>query len=73
MDCVVEAEPELETFDVVDTGVPEFKGRAVAAAELETTPIPPVDVVMLTLSVGKEVDDSLMTEEIFDTLISLRN
>jgi hypothetical protein len=42
----------------------------VVADEPETAPIPTVDVVMLTLSVGKEVDDSLITEEIFETLMS---
>lgn len=71
MDWVVEVEPELETFEALETGVVEFKGTAVAADGPETSPVPTVDVVMLTLSVGKEVDDSLMTEEIFETLMSL--
>ena len=43
-----------------------------ATPELETIPIPPVDAVMLTLSVGKEVDESFMKEAIFETLISLK-
>lgn len=60
-----EVEPELEAIEDVETGVAELIGRDMVAVEAGTV----MGELMLTFSVGKEVDDSLMTEEILETSI----